>query len=128
MFSSFSGRITAIALACLVLYGCTQKKEKNEVTVHELSDTDMLNPTNYQSADAGYYLSQMFQSLWGNDPRNLEMMPVLAKALPEEKYDSATGLLTYTCEIREEAKWDNGSPVTAHDVAFSIKVLQSSCD
>lgn len=125
MFSSFSSRITAIALACLVLYGCTQKKEKNEVTVHELSDTDMLNPTNYQSADAGYYLSQMFQSLWGNDPRNLEMMPVLAKALPEEKYDSATGLLTYTCEIREEAKWDNGSPVTAHDVAFSIKCYKA---
>lgn len=112
-------------LAASVLYGCGKKKEKNEVIIHELSDTDMLNPTNYQSADAGYYIAQMFQGLWSTNPKTLEYEPILAKALPIEEYDSTTGLLKYTCEIREEAKWDNGEPITAKDIAFSIKLYKA---
>jgi len=27
-------------------------------------------------------------------------------------------------EIREEAKWDNGTPITGEDVAFSLKVMK----
>lgn len=120
-----SKRFLSAALACLILFGCGKKKEKNEVVIHELSDTDMLNPTNYQSADAGYYISQMFQSLWGTNPKTLEYEPILAKELPVEEYDSTTGLLKYTCEIREEAKWDNGEPITAKDAIFSIKLFKA---
>jgi peptide/nickel transport system substrate-binding protein len=120
-----SKRFLSAVLAVLILFGCGKKKEKNEVVIHELSDTDMLNPTNYQSADAGYYISQMFQSLWGTNPKTLEYEPILAKALPIEEYDSVTGLLKYTCEIREEAKWDNGEPITAKDAVFSIKLFKA---
>lgn len=118
-------RFFVIALAALVLYGCGKKKEKNEVIIHELSDTDMLNPTNYQSADAGYYIAQMFQSLWGTNPKTLEYEPILVKALPIEEYDSVANLLKYTAEIREEAVWDNGTPITAKDIAFSIKLYKA---
>ncbi|GGK81849.1 hypothetical protein GCM10011405_32050 [Rufibacter glacialis] len=31
----------------------------------------------------------------------------------------------FTFEIRPEAQWDNGSPVTAHDVALSLKLIHS---
>ena len=72
MNNQFTKKVFVMALAALVLYGCGKKKEKNEVVIHELSDTDMLNPTNYQSADAGYYIAQMFQSLWGVNPKTLE--------------------------------------------------------
>ncbi|MFN8321619.1 MAG: ABC transporter substrate-binding protein [Chitinophagales bacterium] len=125
MAHQLTKKIFVMALAALVLYGCGKKKEKNEVIIHELSDTDMLNPTNYQSADAGYYLAQMFQALWGTNPKTLIMEPVLAKALPIEEYDSTTGLLKYTCEIREEAKWDNGEPILAKDAVFSIKLYKA---
>jgi peptide/nickel transport system substrate-binding protein len=118
-------RVFVIALAAIVLYGCGKKKEKNEVIIHELSDTDMLNPTNYQSADAGYYIAQMFQGLWGTNPKTLEYEPILVKALPLEEYDSVANLLKYTAEIREEAVWDNGTPITAKDVAFSIKLYKA---
>lgn len=121
----FTHRVIIVALAGLVLFGCGKKKGKNEVVIHELSDTDMLNPTNYQSADAGYYLSQMFQSLWGANPKTLELEPILAKALPTEEYDSASGLLKYTCELRDDAKWDNGSPITPADVIFSMKLYKA---
>lgn len=118
-------KVFVIALAALVLYGCGKKKEKNEVIIHELSDTDMLNPTNYQSADAGYYIAQMFQGLWGINPKTLEYEPILVKALPTEEYDSVANLLKYTAEIREEAVWDNGSPITAKDIDFSIKLYKA---
>jgi peptide/nickel transport system substrate-binding protein len=121
----FTHRVIIVALAGLVLFGCGKKKGKNEVVIHELSDTDMLNPTNYQSADAGYYLSQIFQSLWGTNPKTLQLDPILAKELPVEEYDSASGLLKYTCEIREDAKWDNGTPITAADVVFSMKMYKA---
>nr|MBP6731811.1 hypothetical protein [Chitinophagales bacterium] len=84
-----------------------------------------LNPTNYQSADAGYYIAQMFQSLWGTNPKTLEYEPILVKALPIEEYDSVANLLKYTAEIREEAVWDNGTPITAKDIAFSIKLYKA---
>ncbi len=125
MNNQFTKKVFVMALAALVLYGCGKKKEKNEVVIHELSDTDMLNPTNYQSADAGYYIAQMFQSLWGVNPKTLEYEPLLAKALPIEEYDSVSGLLKYTCEIREEAVWDNGEPITPQDVIFSIKLYKA---
>ncbi|MCX6198125.1 MAG: ABC transporter substrate-binding protein [Bacteroidetes bacterium] len=120
-----SKRFFVLFIAALVLYGCGKKKAKNEVIIHELSDTDMLNPTNYQSADAGYYLAQMFQGLWGTNPTNLTLEPILAKALPIEEYDSATNILKYTCEIREDAKWDNGEPILAKDVIFSMKLYRA---
>lgn len=120
-----SYRFLSIVLAGLVLFGCGKKKEKNEVVIHQLSDTDMLNPTNYQSADAGYYMSQMFQPLWGTNPMTLQLEPVLAKELPVEEFDEATQLLKYTFELREDAKWDNGEPITINDLIFSLKLYKA---
>ena len=120
-----SPRILAIALTGIIMLSCGKKTGKNEVIIHELSDTDMLNPTNYQSADAGYYLAQIFQGLWATNPTNMKMEPILAKALPIEEYDSVAKLLKYTCEIRDDAKWDNGTPITAADVIFSLKAYKS---
>ena len=120
-----SPRILAIALTGIIMLSCGKKTGKNEVIIHELSDTDMLNPTNYQSADAGYYLAQIFQGLWGTNPTNMKLEPILAKALPIEEYDSVAKLLKYTCEIRDDAKWDNGTPITAADIVFSLKAYKS---
>jgi peptide/nickel transport system substrate-binding protein len=118
-------KILIVAIALLAVTSCGKKKSKNEVRIHALSDTDMLNPTNYQSAEAQYYIGQMFQSLWSVNPHNLQLEPIIAKALPEEVYDSSKGLLTYTFEIREEAKWDNGTPITPDDIAFTFKMYKA---
>lgn len=113
-----------IVLAAAILVGCARKKGKNQVIIHELSDTDMLNPTNYQSAEAGYYISEMFSALTTIDPRTLTHVPLVAKALPIEEYDSVNNITRYTYEIREEAKWDNGDPILAKDAVFSMKVAK----
>lgn len=118
-------KLTVLAALVIFAASCGSKStSKKDVVVHNLSDTDMLNPTNYQSADAGYLLGKLFTSPLTYDPNTLELVPVLVKSLPEVSFDSATGFTNYTYEIRPEAKWDNGEPITAKDVIFSLKVYK----
>ncbi|MBR0570898.1 hypothetical protein KB205_09725 [Microvirga sp. STS03] len=52
-----------------------------------------------------------------------QLKPVLVKARPLiEQKDSVT-LITY--ELRDEASWSDGSPVTSDDIAFTLKVLKA---
>lgn len=90
------------------------------VIIHTLSDPQMLNPLNYTDADAGYILRKIFQSLLYYDPNNYTLVPQLAISRPEISDDG----LKFTFEIRPEATWDNGSPITGYDVAFTIKVIK----
>lgn len=57
-------------------------------------------------------------------PETFEFRPYLAKAQPEIKELDA-GRLSISYEIREEAVWDNGSPITAEDYAFTIKAIKN---
>lgn len=99
-------------------------KTDPEVTIHELSDCDMLNPINYTDASAGYTLKNLFQSLMDIDFKTLELVPVLAKSRPTVE-ETADGGLRITYEIRDEAVWDNGTPITADDVEFTLKVIKN---
>ena len=70
--------------------------------------------------------NQIFQSLLDFDPKTLELTPVLAKARPTvTKIDTGRlkGGTAYTYEIRDEATWPSGAPVTAADVVFTVKVV-----
>ena len=115
---------TTLFMACSS--GGSDKKEvkggKPEVTVWELSDADMLNPIIYSDASAGYILTNMYSQLMNIDFKTLELVPLLAMSKPLiEKTEDGKGLLI-TYEIRPEATWDNGTPITAKDVEFTLKV------
>ena len=101
----------------------TEPTRGDWVVCHNLSDPDQLNPTNYQGADAGYIVGNIFMSLLTVDPRdtNFPYVPALAKDLPEISPDG----LRFTFEIHPAATWDNGTPVTGEDFAFSVKVIKN---
>jgi peptide/nickel transport system substrate-binding protein len=117
------------AVASLVLVSCGGGEPKKitgspDVIVHELSDADMLNPTNYSDAGAGYILKNIFQSLMEIDFKTLELTPLLAENRPTIEKTPEGGLrITYS--IRPEAKWDNGTPITPNDVEFTLKVIKN---
>jgi peptide/nickel transport system substrate-binding protein len=118
---------TTLFMACSS--GGSDKKDvkggKPEVTVWELSDADMLNPIIYSDASAGYILTNMYSQLMNIDFKTLELVPVLAMSKPLiEKTEDGKGLLI-TYEIRPEATWDNGTPITAKDVEFTLKVIKN---
>lgn len=75
-----------------------------------------LDPMNASSAVGTAANQHIFEGLVDLDPITREPYAALAKALPEP----GAGGLTWTATIRDGAKFSDGSPVTAEDVAWSF--------
>ena len=65
-------------------------------------------------------LNQLLQPLYIREPKNLKLVPWLAKEDPI--YDPTS--LSYTIKLRD-SKWSDGSEFTSHDVAFTGHVIQT---
>jgi peptide/nickel transport system substrate-binding protein len=93
-------------------------KTDNTVVNHWVGPPDNLHPTNGRLAGRSWVLSLTHNYLMRLDPVSMQIVPDLAEADP---VISANGLeFTYT--VRKDARWDNGSPVTAEDVLFTLKM------
>ncbi len=98
-----------------------------EVSVHILSDPESLHPFNANSVAAFTISGQLYQALTSIDFKTLKLVPVLVKeraTMHKIKEGSMSGGLQFDFEIREEAKWDDGQPIMATDVAFSLRALK----
>lgn len=96
------------------------------VTARIPAEPDHLNPLITFQAYSRSVNEQIFQNLLQFDPTTLQLVPQLAVARPEVQEPSEgpfAGGVAYTFEIRPEARWDDGQPITAEDVAFSLKTL-----
>ena len=102
------------------------EKNTKELLVHELSDPDKLNPLTSQGAGSSYIEHCMFMYLLDIDKEKLEVIPWLAKERPKiSELTEGPYKLKIDYEIRKEAIWDNGTPVTAYDVDFSFKTTKN---
>jgi peptide/nickel transport system substrate-binding protein len=88
--------------------------------IHSLSDPEQLNPLTSNDAAASQILQYVFQSLLTRDPRTLELKPLIATARPKISDDK----LSYTFTIRRDVHFQDGRPLTAEDVLFSIKAIK----
>ena len=106
----------------------SKKAGDNTVTLHELADPDMLSPIPSSSANATYIQLNIFQQLLGINFETLQLEGVLAKDRPKVEEVTEGEFkdgMKITYEIRPEAVWDNGSPVTADDYIFTIKTIKN---
>lgn len=125
--------ISFLALATLIgLTGCKGKSGNgaattvNIVYARSLSDPDMINPINTTSSDGRYIAALVFPSLLGTDPDDYHHTAMLAVSTPkitEITEGKLKGGIRLDWEIRPEAAWDNGSPVTGYDYAFTLKSI-----
>jgi peptide/nickel transport system substrate-binding protein len=124
--------LSAVALVVSSsLISCKGKKGKtaanaNIVNARAQSDPDMLNPINLSSADGRYISSLVFGSLLGTDPDNYSITPFMVVNRPtitEVTEGEFKGGIKLDFEIRPEAAWDNGTPITGDDYAFTLKAL-----
>jgi peptide/nickel transport system substrate-binding protein len=83
------------------------------------NEPDNLHPHSSVHAMSTYIRDQMHLFLTDIHPKTLELEPVLVESLAQVSPDQ----LAYSYRIREEAKWDDGKPITGHDFAFSVKAL-----
>lgn len=98
----------------------------NTVVIRMESAASSLNPYPPTVGYSVFVQSRIFQTLGTHDPQTLEMKPLLAMAIPishREESGPYKGTLSYTFEINPLATWDNGSPITAADVLFTMKII-----
>lgn len=104
-----------------------ETKPAKEFTVRVLlrGNPDGLNVLLAQSALATEVLDPNIHcGLLDMNPKTFEFQPYLAKAQPEIK-ELEDGRMAISYEIREEAFWDNGTPITGEDYAFTMKVIKN---
>jgi peptide/nickel transport system substrate-binding protein len=88
---------------------------------HLLSDPENLNPITSNDAGASSVLGYIFEGLMMRDPRSLELKPLIADSPPDISEDK----LQYTFRLRKDVHFQDGKPVTAHDVLFTVKVIKN---
>lgn len=91
--------------------------KENIVVYHWRAEPDNLHPTNGKSNPRRVILDFTQRFLLSTDLKNLTLRPDLVKALPTVSEDG----LSYTYELREEATWDDGTPVSMDDIMFTFK-------
>lgn len=108
----------------LFLSFCSQpQQELNEVKVRLAREPENLSPVNYAGSEALQIINLLFQSLLVVDLEEDKLKPALVTGMPEMVRQDSLTLFTY--ELREDAAWADGSPVTADDIAFTLKVLKA---
>lgn len=106
--------------------GKVEFSKENTVTVRMEAAATSLNPILPGPGYNRYAAANIFQALAIVEPKTLELAPVLIKKIPTVYSVTSgphKGTLAYDFEIYDEAVWDNGSPVTANDVIFSLKII-----
>jgi len=123
--------LLAVIVAAWLLYPLIFRKNPvrvpEEVFVRIDSAPNNLNIfMNGGHAPSSFVSRQTFLTLGDLDPKTLEMKPTLITRIPIVR-TAADGLFkghfAYDFEIIPEAVWDNGTPITGQDVAFTLKIV-----
>lgn len=117
-----------IAVSFLFAHCQSDKKtvEGFEVNIRLPEDPDMLHPILSSTFLATEVEANIFSHMTGIDPHTLELIPILIEAVPEaQTVDTGkyAGMTKLDVRLRDEALWDNGDPITAHDVLFTLKTV-----
>jgi len=103
---------------------CSDKHQKhNIVRIRWVRDPENLSPLVQPNQNAVDALNLLHCSLLQLDVATGAHVPALADSLPSVRLvgDSLTEL---SYQLRRAATWDNGRPVLASDVAFTLKLYQ----
>ncbi len=95
---------------------------QNTIRIGIAGNPDRINPILSRNAYATQIQSKIFLPLLAYDPVSLQLAPCLAQSLPKV-VELEKDKTQYTFEIHPQAIWDNGSPVTANDYIFTLKVV-----
>lgn len=109
-------KLITIGLA-LFLCACQKKEINNTLVVHALAQPDDLHPTNGASAERAEINLYIHLSLLRLDYETGNLAPCLVKELPKVSPDG----LKYSYEMKDGITWDDNSPITGYDVAFTTK-------
>lgn len=115
------------ALCILYFVSCNGKKNGSGgvITLRLIGDPDRLNPITTRSAHGRTISDIIFSSIYGIEPKgDFHLLPIMMTEvgkMTEVTDGEFKGGMKIDFEIRPEARWDNGSSITADDYIFTVK-------
>lgn len=111
----------ALILALIIFAGCGTgfRKEPRSFYFPLSGEPNYLNYVPYTSSYEASVIGYLYQSMQQIDyNRGSKLLPGLATnvTLSADKR-------TYTCYMRRDVTWEDGKPVTAHDVVFTCRMI-----
>src|SRR5690606_24021310 len=120
MYRTLFGIIGGL-LAALLLVGLTfsaSDGEQAEFRFVNGTEPDTLDPQLATGSPEQRILSALFEGLTRRDAATLQPTPGVA-----ERWEVSADELSYTFHLRPNARWSNGTPLTAHDFVYSWRRL-----
>ncbi|WP_459503386.1 ABC transporter substrate-binding protein [Bacillus sp. C1] len=144
----FSGLLATFLSTSVLLAGCGQEEASTneKVTVSKVKDEfiqasdESKNPAKAKErkdtfvmgmpSPGGIFLPHFMENGWDGNITQLIFSPLVGldkegKPIPilAKSWDVSADQLTYTFQLRDDAKFSDGSSVTADDVAFTLTLL-----
>lgn len=111
----------SLVLTIIVLVTCglscsrsTKSSAERVLVLDNAQEPEYIDPGMGTDAYGNHIILQLFEGLLEYHPKTLEPVPGVA-----HRWEMSADGKTYTFYLRENAKWSDGSPVTAHDFVFS---------
>ena len=108
--------LSLLALA-LSVTGST-RLERADFVMNNGTEVSTLDPASVTGVPEGRVMYALYEGLTVKHPETLEPLPGMA-----ESWEVSEDGTVYTFHIREDARWSNGDPVTAHDFEWSWQRL-----
>ncbi len=87
-----------------------------EFTFNNDTEIESLDPAVVTGQPEGRIIDEIYEGLIRLGPKERKPLPGVA-----ERWDISEDGLTYTFDLRKDAKWNNGDPVTAKDYVYSMR-------
>lgn len=87
--------------------------EQQVLTYRIVDDPSSLDPQRMEDSESSYIIRDLFEGLLTNDARG-SLIPGVAR-----RYETSEDMKIWTFHLREDARWSDGSKVTAADFAYA---------
>lgn len=115
--------------SCIASCAVDKVKEDNtSLNIRISSDADRLNPLLTNSPVSREVNNLIFLTCADFDPESYELTPVLIEAISEGTAITdgpLAGGRRFDLKFRQKASWDDGSPITAEDYLFTLKIVKN---
>ncbi|NNE26200.1 MAG: hypothetical protein HKN09_05105, partial [Saprospiraceae bacterium] len=121
-------RLMYVVIGILAITGCNTDSSSSSASLDTINiginrDPQRINPF-YSPSSVGREIFQyIFLPLADFHPDDLELTPILIKEIPDGVVDDESGLIAYTIEFKSDARWSDGTAITANDYIFTLKAI-----
>lgn len=122
-----------VILVTTLFFSCKQDQPDKpavvpqEVVIGMTKSPDRINPIIYPTSLAREVYQYIFLPLADYNPETYDLEPILIESLPEStilEEGPYAGKASFKMRIIDDAIWENGSPITGKDYAFTIKAIK----